>query len=96
MKPAQPRSWPSDRAAWAIYATGIAAMFAVFYVSLVWGDYGVISEHWERSRARLIMFLAAAGFALSGPFAATVGQAFAHLAMRSSGKEPKPVGFEDF
>jgi uncharacterized membrane protein YdcZ (DUF606 family) len=95
MESARPGSRLSDRAAWAIFATGVGAMLVVFYVALEYGDYGDTTRMLlERRRLLTNIFFAVAGLAISGPLAASFGTCIAS-ARRSTGKKQKAIGFGD-
>jgi hypothetical protein len=95
MKTAHSRFWLSDQAAWAIFATGLVAMLGVFYVVVEFGDYGDLPMMMARRRVLGRIFFAVAGFAISGPLAASVATVLAGRAARSLRKKQSAIGFED-
>jgi hypothetical protein len=96
MESARPRSRLSDRAAWAIFATGVGAMLVVFYVASEFGDYGDTTPMLlERRRLLGRIFFAVAAFAISGPLTASFGTWIASRLGRYSGKKQKAIGLAD-
>jgi hypothetical protein len=96
MESARRRTRLSDRAAWAMFATGVGAMLVVFYVALEYGDYGDSTRMLlERRRLLSRIFFAVAAFAVSGPLTASFGTVIASWPRRYSGKKQKPIGLGD-
>jgi hypothetical protein len=96
MEPAQPGFWLSDRLGWAIFATGVVAIFGLYYVAFAFGDYGVeLPTILERRLFLGRMLFAVGAFAVSGPFAVMIGQFFCSPVRRSLGRKLKPTGLED-
>ncbi len=90
------RLWLTDRGAWTVFAFGIAAMFVVFWVSLVFEGYGdTVADILHRARLRAAMLFAAAALAISGPLFATISQRNNCRTSRHSEKKSKFVGLEE-
>jgi hypothetical protein len=96
LKSARRVSWTSDRIARAIFAAGIVGMLGVFWGAEVFADYGDTINEIMKRRARFAgMFVTTAAFAVSGPLAACIVQAFPSRAGRPFRKKPKAIGLED-